>query len=120
MTDQDPTVDEQVAAAAAEGRAAALREVSARLVDAEMRAAAAGRPIDIDALLENIDRGKFLDDAGQPDRQRIAGWVERLGTSAGAMPAGPPHVPDLGQGRREMVRTQDPLTETLTKALGFN
>lgn len=90
-----------VAAARAEGVAEATRALGARLVSAEVRAAAAGRPeAQVDSLLEGMDATKFLGDDGEPDVRAIKAWV---GKTLPAAPEGTPTsspFPDLGQGAR--------------------
>jgi hypothetical protein len=90
MTDQEKAID----AARSEGRAEALRTSAAKVVDAEVRAAAAGRTVDVDALLEGLDRSRFIDDDGEVDAAAIAKWIERVA------PVTDPSRPDLGQGVR--------------------
>lgn len=90
-------LEKAVAIARTEARTEALRESGARLVDAEVKAAAAGRGIDIAALLEGLDRTRFLTDDGEPDTDAIAAWVDRI------VPPRDPNTidfPDLGQGAR--------------------
>lgn len=89
------TMSEQekaVAAAKAEGRTEALKESAVRLVDAEVRAAAAGRKIDVDTLLEGLDRSKFLTEEGEPDTKTIVAHLDKLAPTDGRV--------DLGQGTR--------------------
>lgn len=120
MTEQEKVVAEAVAAA----RTETLKAVGARLVDAEVRAAAAGRDLDIDALLEGLDRSRFLDDDGEPKVDDIVGWVNRL--SPAPDPNGTPRVPDLGQGARGKpaaaatgLGNDDDLTRALKHAVGI-
>jgi hypothetical protein len=120
MTDQEKAV----AAARAEATVEALRTVGGKLVAAELRAAAAGRGLDADALVEAIDGSKFLDDQGEPDRNAITAWVERIAPTAdtNALPQ-TPRVPDLGQGVRAaaadaLALNGDALTQSLIKAVG--
>jgi hypothetical protein len=115
MTDQEKAVAE----ARTEARADALREVGGRLVQAEVRAAAAGRPVDVDALLEVLDASIFVGDDGEPDRARITAWVDRVA------PAADPNIthgfPDLGQGTRSetpLPLNGDPLLKDLVKKVG--
>jgi hypothetical protein len=89
MTDQEKAVE----AAKAEARSEALKTVGVRLVDAEVKAACAGRKVDVAALLEGLDRTKFLTDDGEPDSDAIEKWVDKVAPSK----AGPL---DLGQGAR--------------------
>ena len=94
MTEQEKAVE----AAKAEARTAALREVGNRIVDAEFRAAAAGR-LDkerVDALLEGLDRSRFITDDGEVDTEKVAAYVERITPE----PTQPGPV-DLGQGVRQ-------------------
>lgn len=88
-----------VAEARADERASVMRELGGSLVDAEVRIALNGRlsPEQSAALLEGVDRGRFLTDDGKPDSKAIAGWVDRV---APAAPPAKPPTPDLGQGAR--------------------
>lgn len=114
MTEQERAVE----AAKAATRAEILVEVGSRLVDAEVRAAAAGRSVDVDALLDGLDRSRFLSDDGEPDRDAIASWVDRIAPQGNDTP--PPRV-DLGQGVRtpEALGNDDELTKGLKSALGI-
>jgi hypothetical protein len=111
-----------VAEAVANARTETLRSVGSRLVDAEVRTAAAGRQVDVDALLEGLDRSRFLDDDGEPKRDEIVAWVDRI---APANPDGTNTVVDLGQGARGGNGTAahalngDPLLRDLKTKLGI-
>lgn len=94
MTDQEKAV----AQAKVEARIEALREVGGRLVDANVRAAAAGRNVDVDALLEGLDRTRFVGEDGEPDTKAITAWVERVAPSGQQQQ--PQQQWDLGQGAR--------------------
>lgn len=74
MTEQQKAVE----TAKAEARADTLREVGGKLAEASIRVAAAGRSVDVDALIEGIDAAKFLDDAGDPDTKAITAWVDKV------------------------------------------
>jgi hypothetical protein len=100
MTDQEKAVAE----ARAEARAEALREAGGRIAQAEIRAAAAGRPVDVEALLEGVDASKFLDVNGEPDTKAIAAWVDRVAPAIDPATT-PPTRRDLGMGVRGQ---QDP------------
>lgn len=115
-TDQEKAV----MAAKAEGRTEALREAGVRLVDAEVRAAATGRGVDTDALLEGVDRTKFLDAEGNPDRDSITAWIDRIAPAQQERGDGF-HTPDLAQGSRGAPQAlgSNPLTETLKAKLGI-
>lgn len=93
MTEQERAIAEAREAA----RLEVLAEVGSRLVDAEVKAAAAGRPVDVDALLDGLDRRRFLTDDGQPDVDRIVEWVDRIAPKNDDQPRTPV---DMGQGTR--------------------
>lgn len=76
----------------------AAQGFGARLVDAEVKAAAAGRQVDVDALLDGLDRTRFLTDDSEPDTAAIAAWVDRIAPQK----TGPL---DLGQGVRTASTT---------------
>jgi len=117
MSDQEKAVSE----AAKRARAEVLAEVGASLVDARVEAACAGRNIDTAALLEGLDRSRFLGEDGQPDSDAITKWIDRI-APAQAEPA-KPRFPDLGQGQRgrqDMALNGDPLTRDLMSKLGMN
>lgn len=93
MSETEKAVAEAKAAGLAEG----LRTGSAKIAQAEIRAAAAGRSVDVDALLEGVDASRFIDDDGEVNRQAITAWVDKVA------PGEDPSVPrplDLGQGNR--------------------
>lgn len=111
--------EKAVAEAKAAGRAEALAELGAARVEDAVRVALAGRNADVDALLEGMDRSRFLDDDGQPDRDGIAAWVDRIAPAPTEPPT--PVVPDLGQGVRGAPVAgvgDDALTQTLMHKLG--
>lgn len=102
------TDPQQVAANAyAQGRAAALVEGGARLVDGWIWAAAetVRLPRDsVNALLQTLDRRAFLGQDGSVDTARVYGWIASVAgvqgqQQAGAMPAaaGPGQPQYLGQ-----------------------
>lgn len=117
MTDMEKAIE----TARAEARAEALRENGSKLVAAEVKVAAAGRQVDVDALLEGIDPGRFLDPDGQPDTGAISEWVDRVAPVAVDRQA-----PDLGQGARavgggtnHMPLGSDVLEQHLRQTLGI-
>lgn len=113
--EQEKAVAEAVAAA----RAEVLAEVGAHLVDAEVKAAAAGRGIDVEALLDGLDRKRFLGEDGKPDVEAITQWIERLSPT---QPKSEPRFPDLGQGQRgrsSMPLNGDPLLRDLKTKLNI-
>jgi len=91
MTEQEKAIAEAKAAA----RTEALAEFGTSLVDAEFKAASAGREFDLPALLENLDRTKFLGPNGKPDAARIGEFVSKLA------PAKRSTATDTGQGARK-------------------
>lgn len=100
-----------------QARAEALAEVGGELVDAAVRTAVADRGVDVDALLEGLDRTRFLTDEGKADTAAIGEWVDRIIPKSTG-------VPDLGQGTRGTPGSQvplgsDPLEAILRKGLGI-
>lgn len=87
MTDQEKAVG----AARAEGRAEATAEFGGKLAHAEIRAAAAGRPVNVDALLEGVDATKFLNDSGEPNTKAITAWLDKVAP----VPEGRTHKPNV-------------------------
>lgn len=59
-------------------RAEVLREFGETRVADHVRVAAAGRTVDVEALLDGLDRSRFVDDDGQPDTKAIQQWVDRV------------------------------------------
>lgn len=119
MTDQEKAVE----AAKAAARAEVLAEVGASRVDDAVRVALAGRPVDVDALLEGLDRSRFLDDTGTPDRDAIGAWVDRIAPLPEQPETQQAQVFDLGQGARSSSLGQpldsDPLLRDLKSKLGI-
>lgn len=115
MTEQERAVEK----ARQEARSEALAEAGkGRAVDA-IRAAAAGRPVDVEALVEGIDPTRFLGDDGAPDREAIDTWVSRVAPERNAAGA------DFGQGARGVPDSDqrslngDPLLRDLESKLGI-
>lgn len=97
MTEQELLVTKAREEGAAEARQSVLKEVGGRLVDAHLTAALAGR-MDEDtrtALLEGLDRTRFLTDAGDVDTKALGAWVNRVAPA----PTGRPPLPDRSQGQ---------------------
>lgn len=106
--------EKAIALAKAEARTETMREVASRVVDAEVRAAVAGRNIDAEALLDGLDRTRFVTDDGEPDRDAISQWVDRI-----APKPTEPAFPDLGQGARSNGNgPADPLLATVQRIAG--
>ncbi len=113
MSDQEKAVE----VARQQARAEALAEVGGELVDLAVRAAVADRGVDVDALLEGLDRSRFLTDDGKADTTAIGEWVDRIVPKSNG-------IPDLGQGPRGNPGSQTPLgsdalADMLTKSLGL-
>ncbi len=106
--------EQAVEAVKAETRTAVLREIGGKLVDAELRAAAAGRPIQVDALLEAVDRGRFITDDGDVDRKALAAWVDRI---APASEPAPTPVPSFDGGIRTPASNNSTASQ-FAKAIG--
>jgi hypothetical protein len=109
-----PEAERAAAEAREEGRKAALAEFGGRLVDAELRAAAAGRPVDVDALLEAVDRSRFVNDAGEVDRKALGAWVDRI---APAPQETTPVVPSFDGGTRTPAPNNSTASQ-FAKAIG--
>lgn len=92
--------EKAIAEAEKRGEANALSRVGIRLVDAELRLAAAGRTLTTDALL-TFDRAKFLVD-GDVDRDALSKWVEQ--NSVAATPPPPSRFGDADQGVRKTTQ----------------
>lgn len=92
MTETEKAIAEAKNAA----RAEVLGEVGSKLVDAEVRAAAAGRNVDVDALLEGLDRRRFITEDGEANRDDIVKWVDRIAPKGDERPS----PIDMGQGTR--------------------
>lgn len=112
-------LEKAVAVARQEARTEALRESGTRLVDASVRLAATGRGVDVDALLDGLDRNRFLTDEGEPDEKAILQWVDRLVPKPDT---GTRSFPDLGQGSRTaaLPLNGDPLLADLKAKLGIS
>lgn len=95
LSDAEKAIEE----ARVTARAEALAEIGTRLVDAEFRAATAGRMSDgqRDALLDGLDRRRFLTDDGDVDTDKVRALVDGIAPTKAATPR--PKV-DIGQGRR--------------------
>jgi hypothetical protein len=114
--------EKAAAQAKAEGRAEALREVAAERVADAVRVAAAGRNVDVDALLEGLDRTRFAGDDGIPDRDAIQAWIDRIAPKPDDTTTDTVLVADLGQGVRgnsSMALNGDPLLRDLKSKLGI-
>lgn len=83
--------EKAIESARAEGRTEALKEVTNRLVDAEFRIAAAGKPVNIDALMDGLDRSRFVNDENEVDTEKVVKFIEGLT---------PAQKANLGQGAR--------------------
>lgn len=117
MSEQERAIAEATDA----GYKRALSEIGSRLVDAEIKAAAAGRFTEgqMTVLLQGLNRTAFLADDGTVDVKSVQAFVE------GLAPAPPepkmPGFPDLGQGARSAAPplNGDPLLRDLKQKLGI-
>lgn len=101
-----------IAEASAQAVAETTRRYTSGIVAAEIRAAAAGRDIDVTTLLEAVDPTAFVGDSGEVDTAAVAAWVSRL-------------APPTGSGFAHGIRVQerapvDPLLADLKSKLGIN
>lgn len=108
MSDQEKAVE----IAKAQARAEVLAEVGSEFVDMAVRSAVADRGIDADALLDGLDRSRFITEDGKADREAIDAWVDRIAPK-------PTGIPDLGQGARGGKATSsDPLEKVVRELTG--
>lgn len=112
-------VDAAIAKARDETTAQVTAQFGTRLAGEAIRAAAVGRVADVDALIEGVDAGKFLDAEGNPDRDAITAWMDRIAPVVVEQTPGTPLLPpgfyDLAQGTRTPTATvADPLEQALT------
>lgn len=91
-------LEKAVSVARDEARRDAFRETGGRIVDAELRGALNGRNLDVDTLLEGIDRSRFLTDDGEPDTKAIRRWVDKI-----APLPDPNRVPRVAGGPRGAI-----------------
>lgn len=106
--------EKAVAEAKALTRAEVLAEVGSTLVDAEVRAALAGRTVDVDAVLDGLNRVRFLGDDGQPDRDEIVAWVDRIAPKSETAV----RSLDMGQGARGQAVIGEDMNTLLRRAAG--
>jgi hypothetical protein len=111
--------EKAVAQARSEGLTEGLRTAGVKLVEANVREAAKGRGVDVDSLVEGIDASKFLDDTGEPDRDAITAWVDKVAPQPTEDDT-PPGFPDLGQGYRQDTPAlgSDALVDALKRVVG--
>lgn len=112
-------LEQAVAKAKDETRAEVAALYGSALAGEAIRAAATGRVADVDAFLEGVNPGKFLDAEGNPDRDAITAWIDRVApaeTAPTPVPVLPAGFYDLGQGARGTAPTvPDPLEAALTE-----
>lgn len=107
--------DRAVAEAVAKAHREAQERFGSRLVDAEVRAVAAGRAVNVDALLEGLDRSRFLTDDGDPDVKGIAAWLDKVAPKVNAENG---RQLDLGQGARTAPPAGADMNQLLRRAAG--
>lgn len=115
MTEQERAVEDAKAAT----RAAVLAEVAHDRVDDAVRLAASGTALDVDALLEGLDRSRFVDEDFHVDTDRVKAYIDGIApkvpetTTPGFEPI------DLGQGSRNTPALgSDPLLQALKNTVG--
>lgn len=118
MSDQEKAV----AAARAEGLAEGMATGAAKVVRAEIRAAAAGRlsADQLTTLLEGINLAAFLGDDGEVDEPKVARFVDGIAPKPDE-DEGSGTFPDLGQGARggqNAALNGDPLLRALKAKVG--
>lgn len=123
MSDQEKAVDEARKAGKAEGLAA----TGARLVKAEIRAAAAGRLSDdqLKTLVDNLNPAAFLTEDGDVDEEKVSTFVKGIApqTDEETTTTTSPLVPDLGQGARggdKAALNGDPILRSVKAKLGIS
>lgn len=89
-----------IAEAVEKTRTEVLGQVGSKLVAAEIRAAATGRKTDVDALIDGVNLSRFLNEDGDPDRESINEWLDKVAPAGTADDDSKPSAPDLGQGKR--------------------
>jgi alanyl-tRNA synthetase len=90
--------EKAVAAARDEGLTEGRKLGATRLVDAEVKVAAVGRPIaDVDALIQGLDRTRFMTEEGEPDTKAIVKWLDQVAPKGDGNGGG---HPDLSQGHQ--------------------
>ena len=82
LPEQERAVQEAVDKAVAEAVAAERKTFGARLTRTTFQAAAAEKGVPLDAILEDLDLGRFINDDGEPDTKRITATVERFAALA--------------------------------------
>ena len=106
--------EKAIAEAKASARAELMAEVGAERVENAVRAATAGRNVDADALLDGLDRARFLTDDGKPDTQKITEWVDRIAPKG---QTAKPAAKDIGQGARPGATTVPQLAQSDLKGM---
>lgn len=112
--------EKQVRAAREEERKAMQTQYVPRVVRAEFRAEAKGvlSKDQLDALLEDIDLGRYVDDEGEPDVAKIASKIAKFA---------PPqekkderrNFPDLGAGKRGGTAKTTDMSRLIREQAGF-
>lgn len=112
-----PEQERLVAEAKAAARAELISEFGAERVESAVRLAVGDRT-DVDALLEGLDRNRFLTEDGKADVAAITAWVDRIAPKPTETAATP--WPDLGQGAvsSQTPLGSDPLLAHLTAMVG--
>lgn len=105
--------EKAVSQAKLEVRTEVLREVGGKLAEAQVRVAAAGRNVDVDALIDGIDASKFLDVNGDPDTKAITAWIDKVAPATDDGTGGKQR--DLGLGARGTQQTTETPASAFSK-----
>ena len=116
--------EKAVAQAKAEGRSEGLALGAARIVAAEIRAAAAGRMTgeQLEALLEATNLTVFIGEDGDVDQVKVARFVDGIAPMPTEEEETRHGFPDLGQGARRGASVPlngDPLLRDIKAKLGI-
>lgn len=106
-------IEKARAEAADKATTEAMSRMGGRLVAAEVKAAAAGRQVDVDALLEGIDVTRFLDDDGEPKVKDITSWLDRVAPVKATVAS------DLGQGARGGPTKAPTMNDLIRRGAGY-
>ncbi len=98
MSETEKAIDQ----ARTEGRRQALTESGAKIVAAEIRAAAKGRMAgeQVSTLIDNVNLSRFVDDDGEVDRDALIAFVDGIAPKPTEDQTVSPLL-DLGQGARD-------------------
>jgi hypothetical protein len=111
QSEQERAIADARKQAAEEATAAARKTYGGQLVEAHLTAALAGR-LDKDAreaLLEGVDRNRFLAEDGSVATDKVTAWADRVA---------PRRQADLGQGQRGPSSSPTSMNDLIRRAAG--